>query len=179
MKNLMLLAHTPYVDSAVGIAATANAVKGGFSTLTEGNVETGFGLTYPESLLRISTKDSEQKDNGVVFAPGLASYGLWAGNHMSSTKKRICDAVAQVKAKLLNLINYQYPVKGGAKAAKVNAVLVCLVNDGYGHCVGLLDNMEPLYKTLTQGGMSDKEAWRRVKLFVKGVFDSIHQVRGM
>ena len=91
----------------------------------------------------------------------------------------VLAGVDKVKNKVLTLIQNEYPLRKGGHVSEINAVLTALVNESYNHTVGLIGSMEPLYKTLKQGGMSSKESWRRVKLYVKGVFDAIHEVRGL
>eukprot|EP00986_Skeletonema_menzelii_P016383 scaffold14397_cov80-Skeletonema_menzelii.AAC.2 len=179
MKNMLLLTEPAYTTPSSGIEATADALKGGFANTSEGIIMTGFDYSHPTILLKESAKPQDQRDGGVGFADRASDPAVWIGGHLGSEKDRVLSGLERVKNKVLALIKSEYPLRRGGRHAEINAVLTTLVNEAYTHAVGLIQSMEPLYKTLTQGGMSSKESWRRVKLYVKGVFDSIHEVRGL
>ena len=180
MKNMLFLCDPAYNTSTEGIEATANAIKAGYKNVSEGIIKTAFSIPYPSILLVGSTKGPDSmKDGGIIFAPKVQDPGNWSAGHLGSEKSRLLDAVEKVKKRVLALIQSHYPLGRGGRDSEINAVLTALANDSYNHAVGLISSMEPLYKTLTQGGMTSKEAWRRVKLYTKGVFDSIHDVRSL
>ncbi len=42
-----------------------------------------------------------------------------------------------------------------------------------------IDGLEPLYEILSSAGMSSKDAWERVLIFTKAVFDNIRTIRAL
>lgn len=179
VKNFLLLAEPIYTTPAAGVEATADSLKGGFASVAEATIITGFTFEFVPVLLVQSSKAEDQRDGGVTFAKRAANPDTWTGSHLGSERERVLTGLLRVKAKTLANINSEYPLHRGVRDSEINAVLTALTNEAYGHAVGLIQSMEPLYMTLKQGGMSSKESWRRVKLYVKGVFEAIHEVRGL
>jgi hypothetical protein len=77
-------------------------------------------------------------------------------------------------------------IEGGLNATysprlhpKVNGVLKQLLHVAEDQCLTFLDSCTLLWWKISGGGMSDKEAWSPVLVFVKKVFDDVSVVRAI
>lgn len=178
LKTLFVLLEESYDSVQSGLTAEASSVKAGYATFSAAAASISYRVVYPGVLLRHSGKDEHARDEGICWVSSCASHKTFKGEAMSSTLKSLLKRLEAIKKTLLNSINLFVP-NTTSQQSQTRAVLTQMVNDAYEHATGLLNSIDPLYTTIHQGGMGEKEAWRRVMLFVKGVFDSIQLVRNV
>jgi hypothetical protein len=177
-KTLFVLLEESYDSVQSGLTAEASSVKAGYATFSAAAASISYRVVYPGVLLRHSGKDEHARDEGICWVSSCASHKTFKGEAMSSTLKSLLKRLEAIKKTLLNSINMMVP-STTSQQSQTRAILTQMANDAYEHATGLLNSIDPLYTTIHQGGMGEKEAWRRVMLFVKGVFDSIQLVRNV
>lgn len=178
MKTLFVLLEESYESVQSGLQAEASSVKAGYATFSAAAAAISFRVVFPGVLLRKTGKAEHARDEGVSWVSSCASHETFKGEAMSSTLKSLLNRLDATKKTLLGSVNLSVP-STTRQEAQTRAILTEMVNDAYEHATGLLNSIDPLYTTIHQGGMGEKEAWRRVMLFVKGVFDSIQLVRNV
>ena len=111
-----------------------------------------------------------------MWSPQFATADIFKGDNLSRTHYQLKSNPDTVKKNLHNDIKNDFPLKYKAAAA-YNTVFTETCYRGYDHAIALIDALEPLFDTINHGGLTNKEAWRHVMLYIKTVFDAIHCVR--
>ena len=74
----------------------------------------------------------------------------------------------------LNAINFAFPP---TTQPYPNAVFTEQTNSSYEQASGWLESCQPLYHICVTGGLDPEEAWQRVLIFTKTVFEDVKTVR--
>lgn len=172
--TLFLLADPKFDTVEAGLEQSAAVAKAQFSSLDVATAVLSYSIVYPSNLIKKSDKADAQQDGGVMWAPPFASHEVFEGDYNNGTRLRLKkDLTAAAKA-IEAGIDYHFPASLHAKS---NAVFRAQVRFALTQCTDFLDALTPLYKQIAGGGMSAKEAWNRVMIFAKQIFEDIRTVR--
>lgn len=172
---LFILSEPKYETVSQGLAQTANALKAGFQSLDRAAIDLSYQLKYPDAILAFSKKDDAASTQGVVWAQGFHSHAIFDGSSGSGTKLSMQQSLDTTVRTIQAGIDYYFPAKSHPKA---NAIFTAQLRLSADQTRGLLDCLTPLFNKICQeGAMSHKEAWHRVMLFVKQLFDKTYLVR--
>ena len=174
MLVLVILTQDPYEDVAGGMATEAAAYKAQYNDMLEARISISHGLTFPDNLVARSSKAEASLTEGWFWASGWTSHTAFEGTYNNGAMHRTKKQLEEVTKMIQNAINFAYPTD---VAPIPNAVFSEQLRTSYTQAVGFIDSINPLFKTLQTSGMSDKEAWGRIFVFVKSVFEDIATVR--
>jgi hypothetical protein len=173
--SLLLLSEPKYETVEKGLLQLANALKANFLTLDRATIDLSYQMVYPDRMLTVSNKDDALINDGVQWAPPFKSHEVFEGAFGSGTKFRLQRAIDTVVNTMQAGIDYHFPPLTHPKA---NAIFSKQLRLSHDQVKGLLDCLTPLYKKISmEGSLAPKEAWSRVMVFVKSVFDDIYLVR--
>lgn len=167
--SLFILSEPKYETVSQGLAQTANALKAGFQSLDRAAIDLSYQLKYPDSILMFSEKDEAASTQGMIWSQGFHSHAVFDGSSGSGTKLSMQQSLDTTVRTMQAGIDYYFPAKSHPKA---NAIFTAQLRLAADQTRGLLDCLTPLFnKICREGAMSHKEAWHRVMLFVKHLFD--------
>jgi hypothetical protein len=172
--SLFLLTDPKFDTVEAGLEQSAAVAKAQFTSFDVATAVLSYSIVYPSNLIKKSDKPDAQQDGGVMWAPPFASHEVFEGDYNNGTCLRLKkDLTAAAKA-IEAGIDYHFPASLHAKS---NAVFCAQVRFALTQCTDFLDALTPLYKQIAGGGMSAKEAWNRVMIFAKQIFEDIRTVR--
>ena len=174
--SMFLLAEPKFETVAEGLKQTSDAVKANFSSLDLATIDLSYGITYPARILRKSEKIASMENDTVEWAPAFSSHTIFEGNFNNGTRHRLLRSIDGVRTAFEGGIDVIFPVKTNPKA---NAVFKDHVQTVATQCKEFLESCSPLYKKISGGGMADKEAWSRVLVFTKKIFDDVAKERAI
>jgi hypothetical protein len=152
----------------------AAVAKAQFSSLDVATIGLSFSIVYPPNMLKKTDKTEIQLTDGYVWAPPFGTCDVFEGEFNNGTHLRLKRELAAVGKSIEAGIEYYFPA---ASHPKSNAVFKTHARTSLTQCLDFLDSLIPLYKQISGGGMSSKESWNRVMVYVKQVFDDVRTVR--
>jgi hypothetical protein len=173
--SLLILAGPKYENISQGLAQTANALKAGFQSLDRAAIDLSYQMKYPDGILTFSKKDEAASTQGVVWSQAFHSHAVFDGSSGSGTKLSLQESLDTTARTLQAGIDYYFPARSHPKA---NAIFTAQLRLASEQTRGLLDALTPLFNKICQeGALPHKEAWHRVMLFVKQIFDKTYLIR--
>lgn len=173
--SLFILSEPKYETVSQGLAQTANALKAGFQSLDRAAIDLSYQLKYPDSILMFSKKEEAASTQGVIWSQGFYSHAVFDGSSGSGTKLSMQQSLDTTVRTMQAGIDYYFPARSHPKA---NAIFTAQLRLAADQTRGLLDCLTPLFNKICQeGSMPYKEAWHRVMLFVKNLFDKTYLLR--
>ena len=116
------------------------------------------------------------RDEGYIWATQFSTYPTFTGDFVSSTLKRLKLDMDQCRNMIHNGISYQYPP---STQPKNHAIFTEILRKAYDQVVGWLESLDLLFRTMTLGGMSEKEARRCCLVYTKSIFRDVHPIRSI
>ena len=157
-----------------GIKAEADAIKANYTDMTASRVKLSFKTPYPEPVLRKSETLTCQARGGTRWAPLFASPEIYDDDYRTGTHAKLLLDVETVYDLTQRAIDHDYPI--GEKRI-INAILSDQNRKTFSGTVGFLNCLLPFYKTCKKGGLSNEDAWDRVRVMTQEIFDDIQSVR--
>lgn len=174
MVSLFTLSQEPFVDIASGMQAYAAAFKAMFENLHEGRIVLSYDITYPEVVIAASKNKEAAVYGGWYWSHLFQSPKNFEGNFRNGTLPKLKKDLEKLRGLMQNAIDHQFPAKANPKH---NAILSDQLRRSDAHATMFLDSLLPLHRTLKGGGLSEKEAWDRVFLYAKSLFEEIQSKR--
>jgi hypothetical protein len=174
--TLVMLAADPYETIAQGMANAAAAYKAEFNSLTEARISLSYGLTYPENLMKKHDKEKYAATGGWFWSSTWSSFSAFKGTFNNGAKDSLTSSLAKVSRMIQNSINYAFPL---ATRPLPHAIFMEQLLLARAQTTAWVDALEPLYEILSSSGMSPNDAWERVLIFTKAVFDDIRTVQAL
>lgn len=174
--TLVMLAADPYETIAQGMANAAAAYKAEFNSLTEARISLSYGLTYPENLMKKHDKEKYAATGGWYWSTTWSSFAAFKGTFNNGAKDSLTSSLAEVSRMIQNAIDYAFPL---ATQPLPHAIFTEQLLLARGQVTAWVDALEPLYEILSSSGMSPDDAWERVLIFTKAVFDDVRTVRAL
>jgi hypothetical protein len=176
MVTLAMLCADPYQTIAEGMANAASAYKVEYNGFTEARISLSYGLTYPENVIKKQEKKKYAAMGGWYWTSTWSSYSVFKGTFNNGAKDAFANSLVKVSRMIQNAIDFAFPVATHPIPHGVFTEQLLLARSW---ASGWLDALEPLYEILVSSGMSTKEAWERVFIFTKAVFDNVRTVRAL
>jgi hypothetical protein len=176
MVTLIMLCAEPYKTIAEGMANAAAAHKAKFNDLAEARISLSYGLTYPDNIMRKQDKEKYAATGGWFWTNTWSSYAVFKGTFNNGAKDTIVTSLVELSCMIQNAINFSFPP---ATHPIPQAVFTEQLLISRQQASGWIEALEPLYEILIAAGMSTKEAWERVFIFTKAIFDDIRTVRAI
>lgn len=173
---LLLLAEPKFETIQQGLDQTAAAMKAHFPSLDVATIDLSYKMVYPPRILKSSDKEAAQENGGVEWASGFASHVAFDGTYNNGTHFNLEKSLKGVIRAWEAGIDATFPVRTHPKP---NAVFKAQLNVAGTQCLEYLGSLTPLFKQISGGGMSDKEAWSRGLVFSKQIFDDVALVRAI
>jgi hypothetical protein len=173
---LFLLAEPKFESISQGLEQTAAAKKAHFESLDLATIDLSYKIVYPPRILIASEKEAAMENDNVEWATPFATHSGFEGTYNNGTHLRLKKSIKGVVRAMQGGLDASYPPR---LHPKVNGVFKQLLHTAEDQCLGFLDSCTPLWRKISGGGMSDKEAWSRVLVFVKQVFDDVAAVRAI
>lgn len=174
--TLVMLAADPYETMAQGMANAAAAYKAEFNSLTEARISLSYGLTYLENLMKKHDKEKYAATGGWFWSTTWSSFSAFKGTFNNGAKDSLTSSLAEVSRMIQNAIDYAFPL---ASQPLPHAIFTEQLLLARGQVMAWIDALEPLYEILSSSGMSPDDAWERVLIFTKAVFDDVRTVRAL
>lgn len=122
-----------------------------------------------------SSKNKEAANYGGWYWSNLfQSAKTFEGAFRNGTQPKLKKDLEKLNTLMQNAINHQFPAQ---KHPKHNAILSDQLRRSYAHATAFLESLLPLHRTLRGGGLTKKEAWDRVFVFAKSLFEEIQTKR--
>ena len=176
MVTLVMLCADPYKTIAEGMATAAAAHKAEYNSLTEARISLSYGLTYPENLMKKSDKEKHATTGGWFWMATWSSYAVFKGTFNNGMKDNFLSSLVEVSRMIQNAIDFASPLTTHPLPWVVFTQQLLLAR---AQASAWLDAVEPLYEILSLAGMPTEEAWGRVLIFTKAVFDDIRTVHAL
>ena len=176
MVTLVMLCSEAYETIAEGMANAASAFKADYNSLTEARIAFSYGMTYPENLMKKQDKQKHVVTGGWFWTPSWSSYSAFKGTFNNGAKDNITSSLTEVSGMIQNAIDFAFPL---ATLPLAHAVFTEQLLLSRAQATAWIDAIEPLYEILTAAGMGTDDAWERVLIFCKAVFDDIRTVRAI
>ncbi len=174
--TLVMLAVDPYETIAQGMANAAAAYKAEFNSLTEARISLSYGLTYPENLMKKHDKEKYAATGGWFWSTTWSSFLAFKGTFNNGAKDSLTCSLAEVSQMIQNAIDFAFLL---ATQPLPHAIFTEQLLLARGQVTAWVDALEPLYEILSSSGMSPDDAWERVLIFTKAVFDDVRTVRAL
>ena len=176
MVTLVMLCSEAYETIAEGMVNAASAFKADYNSLTEARIAFSYGMTYPENLMKKQDKQKHVATGGWFWTPSWSSYSAFKGTFNNGAKDNITSSLTEVSGMIQNAIDFAFPL---ATLPLAHAVFTEQLLLSRAQATAWIDAIEPLYEILTAAGMGTDDAWERVLIFCKAVFDDIRTVRAI
>jgi hypothetical protein len=173
---LLLMAEPRFETVSKGLEQTAAVKKAQFESLDVATIDLSYKITYPPRILQSSERESAMDNDNVEWATPFATHSAFEGTYNNGTHLRLKKAINGVVKAIEGGLDSAYPPR---LHPKINAVFKDQLRLTADQCLGFLDSCIPLFRKISGGGMEEKEAWTRVLVFVKQVFDDIAVVRAV
>ena len=176
MVTLIMLCAEPYDTIAEGMATAAAAHKAEYNSLTEARISLSYGLTYPENIMRKQDKEKYAATGGWYWTNTWSSFAVFKGTFNNGAKESITSSLSEVSGMIQNAIDFLFPPANHPIAHAVFTGQLLILRQ---QASGWIEALEPLYEILSAAGMALDEAWERVLIFTKAVFDDVRMVRAL
>ena len=177
MITLLMLCADPYQTIAEGMTYAAGAHKAEFNDFTEARVSLSYGLTYPENIMKKHDKEKYAATGGWFWSSTWSSYAAFKGTFNNGAKDSISGSLSEVSRMIQNAIDYAFPLSTHPLPHAVFTEQLLLARSQAS--AWWIEALDPLYEILSSAGMPTEEAWERVLIFTKAVFDDIRTVRAL
>ena len=158
------------------LSAMADAGKAGFTSLEVAKVNLSFKHPFPESILRESVAVEHAVTHGRAFVGSFGSASIYEGDQAFSSKTEKLRALEVNRGRFEQGIDFAFPPDQPGQA-KANAVFSHILRKGYNQAKSFLESLLPFHKMMTNAGLSESEAWKKVLTYVTAVFMRVGQVR--
>ena len=172
--SLFVLAGSAYENVADGVAREAAAYKAQYDSLMEATIALSYGMQYPDNMVTTSAKKEHESTGGYTWATSWASYKTFKGSFGNGARDRMNTALKKLHRMILAAINYTFKF---TDQPEMNAILTEQLRMATDQAEGIIKALEPLYDTLEASGMDSGDAWSRTFVFIKALFDDIHDPR--
>ena len=170
---LLHLIPDPYADFEGAMAVENARTKANYGSVLAARVMAAHQIRYPPLVLKGAT--SREEDSVTYrFAAGFKSAKVFTGTHNSGTKHDVLKNLKTVKAQLSKSIRRAFPPD---RLAKAHSTLSDALARSCDQVKGWLDSIESFNNTLLSGGLTDEVAWANVQVYIKRLFDDVHEVR--
>jgi hypothetical protein len=176
MVTLIMLCAEAYETIAEGMATAAAAHKAEYNSLTEARISLSYGLTYPENLMKKQDKQKHVATGGWFWTTPWSTYSAFKGTFNNGAKDSITSSLREVSGMIQNVIDFAFPLTLQPLAHAVFTEQLLLSR---AQASEWIEALEPLYEILSLAGMMSDDAWERVLIFSKAVFDDIRTVRAL
>ena len=176
MVTLIMLCSEPYDTIAEGIATAAEAHKAEYNSLTEACISLSYGLTYPENIMCKQDKEKYAATGGCYWTTTWSSLAVFKGTFNNGAKEAITSSLTKVLRMIQNAIDFSFPPASHPIAHVVFTEQLLISRQ---QTLGWIKALQPLYEILSAAGMASDEAWERVLIFTKAVFDDDRMVRAL
>jgi hypothetical protein len=176
MVTLVMLCANPYETIVEGMATAAAAHKAKYNCLTEACISLSYGLTYPENLVKKYDKEKHTATGGWFWTTTWSLFTVFKGTFNNGAKDTFLSSLIEVLRMILYAINFAFPLTTYPLPRAVFTQQLLLARAQASAWLGAL---EPLYEILSSAGMPTKEAWERVLIFTKVVYNDIRMVRAL
>jgi hypothetical protein len=176
MVTLIMLCAKPYETIAEGMANAAADHKAKFNDLTEAWISLSYGLTYPDNIMRKQDKEKYVATGGWFWTATWSSYAVFKGTFNNGAKDTISSSLVELSRMIQNALDFSVPPASHLIAHAVFTEQLLISRQ---QASGWIEALEPLYEILIAAGMSTEEAWERVLIFTKAIFDDIRTVRAI
>ena len=174
--SLIMLAHDPFFTVSEGMASEAAAVKAYYNSLLEARIALSYQITYPENIMRRSDKKESAPTDGWAWSGTWSTFAHFEGTFNNGAHDRMKNDLRDVRESLQNAIDFAFPID---KKGTMHAVFTEQLTMSYDQAVAWVESLTPLFKTMKTGGLSDMEAWSRVLVYTKALFEDIKTVRAL
>jgi hypothetical protein len=171
--SLFLMAEPRFETVSKGLEQTAAVKKAQFESMDVATIDLSYKITYPPRILQSLERESAMENDDVEWATPFVSHSAFEGTYNNGTHLRLKKALNRVGKALEGGLDSTYPPR---LHPKINAVFKDQLKLKVDQCLGFLDSCTPLHRKISGGGMDEKEAWSRVLVFVKQIFDDIGAV---
>ena len=176
MVTLVMLCAEAYETIAEGMATAAAAHKAEYNSLTEARISLSYGLTYPENIMKKMDKQKHAATGGWYWTTSWSTFSAFKGTFNNGAKDGITSALREVSGMIQNAIDFAFPLTTHPLAHAVFTEQLLLSR---AQASEWIDALEPLYEILSSAGMPTDDAWERVLIFTKAVFDDVRTVRAL
>ena len=124
-------------------------------------------------------KQDKQKHvatGGWFWTSSWSSYAAFKGTFNNGAKDSLTSSLTEVSEMIQNAIDFAFPL---TTLPLAHAVFTEQLPLSQAQATAWVDAIEPLYEILAAAGMSPDDAWGRVLIFCKAVFDNIQTVRAI
>ena len=174
--SLFFLAEPKFETVDKGLQQAAAAAKAQFSSLDVATINLSYSITYPPHILHSTDKQSALEIDTVEWATAFSSHRNFEGTYNNGTHLRLRKAIGNVRKALEGGVDVTFPVRSQPQS---NAVFKAQINLAAAQCLEFLDSCTPLFKKISGGGMEEKDAWSRVLVFTKNIFDDVAKERAI
>ena len=172
--SLIMLAHDPFFTVSEGMASEAVAVKANYNLLLEARIALSYQITYPENIMRRSDKKEAAPTDGWAWSGTWSTFAHFEGTLNNGAHDRMKNDLRDVRESLQNAIDFAFPID---KKGTMHAVFTEQLTMSYDQAVAWVESLTPLFKAMKTGGLLDMEAWSRVLVYTKALFEDIKTVR--
>jgi hypothetical protein len=158
------------------MATAAAAHKAKYNSLTKAQISLSYGLTYPETLMRKMDKQKHVATGGWFWTTAWSTFSAFKGTFNNGAKDVITSLLWEVTGMIQNAINFAFPLPTQSLAHAVFTKQLLLSR---GQALEWIEALEPLYEILLSAGMSLDDAWERVLIFTKAMFDDVWTVQAL
>ena len=178
MVSLLTLAPDPYFTVAEGMASEAAAAKAKFNSLLEARIALSYPITFPSSVMSKSTSTAEGRGldltNGWRWTHSWSSSAKFEGSFNNGAFDIMLSDLKDTKETVQNSIDSAFPID---THGTMHAIFTEQLSISYEQAVGWLQSLLPLFKTMKSGGLTNDDAWTRVLVYTKSLFEDIKTVR--
>jgi hypothetical protein len=176
MVTLVMLCAEPYETIAEGMATVAAAHKVEYNSLTEARISLSYGLTYPREPHEETDKQKHAATRGWFWTTSRSTFSAFKGTFNNGAKNGITSSLWEVAGMIQNAIDFAFPLTTHPLAHAVFTEQLLLSR---AQASEWIEALEPLYEILSSAGMPLDDAWERVLIFTKDVFDNVRTVQAL
>jgi len=179
MVSLLTLAPDPYFTVAEGMASEAAAAKAKFSSLLEARIALSYPITFPSSIMSKSTATGGERGqldltNGWKWNHAWSSAAKFEGVFNNGGFDIMLADLKDTRETLQNSIDASFPID---THGTLHAIFSEQLSLSHQQAVGWLQSLIPLFKTMKSGGLTNDDAWTRVLVYSKALFEDVKTVR--
>jgi hypothetical protein len=126
--------------------------------------------------MRKHDKEKYAATGGWYWTTTWSSFAVFKGTFNNGAKESITSSLSEVSCMIQNAIDFLFlPATHPIAHAVFTKQLLILRQQAS----GWIEALEPLFEILSAAGMASDEAWERVLIFTKAVFDDVRMVRAL
>jgi len=151
-------------------------VKASYNSLLEARISLSYQFTYPENLMEKSEKVSANATGGWTWTGVWSTHDSFEGSYGNGASDRLKTDLRDTKDSLQNAVDSAFPID---TAGQAHAIFTDQLTVSYDQATAWLASLNPLFNTMKTGGLSNEEAWNRVLVYTKALFEDIKTVRAL